>query len=128
MPKMNMFAQLYHSIIFGDGVYEIYMHIFVCSPCITPNKISCWLSTHEFLKKMFTIIYSKEFVSKCLSTTFDTNHLVFEKVKCQSFPKYAVKKSSTRGRLANGCGPLDEIKLSFMRLLVMTPRTLLRFH
>ena len=58
--------------------------------------------------QIVSMVYAKElgkFLAfwKCLSTTFDANHLEFTKVKCQFFPpKWRVNISSTTPRLTNG--------------------------
>ena len=53
----------------------------------------------------------------CLSTTFDTNHLLSFETKCQSFPKYAVKKSFTKGRLTKGRLTLNDITNILVKIL-----------
>ena len=58
------------------------------------------------------------------STTFETNHLELTTVKCQSSPKFLVNISSTIFVLINGCGPLDEMKLSFSAFSSLSGRSL----
>ena len=49
---------------------------------------------------------------KWRSTVFETNHLVWLVVKCQSLPKWAFKKTSTKFIATNGWGPFVEIKFN----------------
>ena len=46
------------------------------------------------------------------STVFETNHLDWLTVKCQSLPKWVLRKSSTRFMATRGWGPFVEMKFN----------------